>query len=61
MPRLFAAGQRSLAGVMLFGDTVGWRFAAGSTLIIGSTIAIQLERTKPKGHRSPKMKLEGSP
>ena len=51
----------ALAGVMLFGDPVGWRFAAGGTLIIGSTIAIQLERTMPWGHRSPKMKPEGNP
>jgi drug/metabolite transporter (DMT)-like permease len=34
----------ALAGIMLFGDPVGWRFAAGGALILGSTIAIQLER-----------------
>jgi drug/metabolite transporter (DMT)-like permease len=48
----------ALAGIMLFGDPVGWRFAAGGTLIIGSTIAIQLERTMPWGRPSPTKQSE---
>ena len=51
----------ALAGVMLFGDPVGWRFAAGGTLIIGSTIAIQLERALPWGRPSPTKKSEANP
>jgi drug/metabolite transporter (DMT)-like permease len=51
----------ALAGIMLFGDPVGWRFAAGGTLIIGSTIAIQLERTVPRRRPSTKVKPEGNP
>jgi drug/metabolite transporter (DMT)-like permease len=34
----------ALAGVALFGDPVGWRFAVGGALIIGSAVVIQLER-----------------
>jgi drug/metabolite transporter (DMT)-like permease len=35
----------ALAGIILFGDPVGWRLAAGGTLVLGSNVTIQLERT----------------
>jgi drug/metabolite transporter (DMT)-like permease len=35
----------ALAGIMLFGDPVGWRFFGGGTLILGSAVAIQVEQT----------------
>jgi drug/metabolite transporter (DMT)-like permease len=34
----------SLAGVVLLGDAVGWRFFAGGALILGSAVAIQVEQ-----------------
>jgi len=34
----------SLAGVILLGDAVGWRFFAGGALILGSAVAIQVEQ-----------------
>jgi drug/metabolite transporter (DMT)-like permease len=33
----------ALAGIMVFGDPVGWRFAVGGALILGSAVAIQLD------------------
>jgi drug/metabolite transporter (DMT)-like permease len=41
----------ALAGIVLFGDPVGWRFAVGGTLILASALMIQLERAiQGKGH-----------
>ncbi len=34
----------SLAGVILLGDAVGWRFFAGGALILGSAVAIQVDQ-----------------
>ncbi len=42
----------ALAGVTLFGDPIGWRFAAGGTLILGSAVIVQLERAIRGAHRS---------
>jgi len=45
----------ALAGIFLFGDPVSWRFAAGGTLILGSTVMIQLERAIRWGRHSPEI------
>ena len=45
----------ALAGIALFGDPIGWRFAAGGTLILGSAVMIQLERAIQGGRRLPKI------
>jgi drug/metabolite transporter (DMT)-like permease len=50
----------SLAGILMFGDPVGWRFAAGGALILGSTVAIQLERAIPRSRHLPKLKPGGT-
>ena len=33
----------ALAGILLFGDPVGWRFFTGAGLILGSALLLQLE------------------
>jgi drug/metabolite transporter (DMT)-like permease len=37
-------GLTALAGVMIFGDPMGWRFLAGGALIIAGALAVQLDR-----------------
>jgi drug/metabolite transporter (DMT)-like permease len=40
----------AIAGIILFGDPVGWRFFGGGTLILGSAVAIQVEQALRGGN-----------
>lgn len=58
----------SLAGVVLLGDAVGWRFFAGGALILGSAVAIQVEQAVVRrngrnraGERAGALKNGGAP
>ena len=37
----------AIAGIVLLGDPTGWRFWTGSALILGSAVAVQVQRTFP--------------
>jgi drug/metabolite transporter (DMT)-like permease len=47
----------SLAGIVLLGDPVGWRFFVGGALILGSAVILQLEQTLRGSSFSPHMNL----
>jgi drug/metabolite transporter (DMT)-like permease len=42
----------ALAGILLFGDPVGWRFFTGGGLILGSALLLQLEQVFNGGNRA---------
>lgn len=50
----------ALAGILMFGDPVGWRFALGGALIVGSAVGIQLERAVHWRRHSPKTNAKGA-
>jgi drug/metabolite transporter (DMT)-like permease len=37
----------AIAGIVLFGDPAGWRFWTGGALILGSAVAVQMQRSFP--------------
>jgi len=37
----------AIAGIVLLGDPAGWRFWTGGALILGSAVAVQVQRTFP--------------
>jgi drug/metabolite transporter (DMT)-like permease len=39
----------AVAGIVLLGDPVGWRFWAGGALILGSAVTVQMQRAFPWG------------
>ncbi len=46
----------AMAGILIFGDPVGWRFGVGGALIIAGAVAVQIERSlrpAPAGHPPP--------
>ncbi len=48
----------ALAGILMFGDPVDWRFALGGALIVGSAVGIQLERAVHWRRRPPRANTE---
>jgi hypothetical protein len=37
----------AIAGIVLFGDSAGWRFWTGGALILGSAVAAPVQRSFP--------------
>ena len=37
----------AIAGIIIFGDPAGWRFWTGGALILGSAVAVQVQRSFP--------------